>query len=360
MNKFITIDGKNIGPDYAPYIIAEMSANHNGSIENAYKIMEMAKECGADAIKLQTYRPDTITMKSDNPEFLIKGGLWDGKTLYDLYEEAHMPWEWHKPLFEKAKELGITIFSSPFDFTAVNLLEALDAPAYKIASFEAIDLPLIEYVAKTGKPMIISTGMANAEEIQEAVDTAKNAGCKELVVLHCVSGYPAPSDDYNLATIPDMAAKFDVLTGLSDHTIDNTTAITSVALGACLIEKHVTLDRSGGGPDDSFSLEKPELMQLCRDSKIAWKALGKVNYERKESEKGNAIFRRSLYVVKDVAEGEEFTHDNLKSIRPGYGLAPKFLYDVIGAVANKDIKAGVALTKCRLGDDNTLLSNKIP
>ncbi|ETX12598.1 N-acetylneuraminate synthase [Marinomonas ushuaiensis DSM 15871] len=350
MNKFITIDGKNIGPNYAPYIIAEMSANHNGSIENAYKIMEMAKECGADAIKLQTYRPDTITMKSDNPEFLIKGGLWDGKTLYDLYEEAHMPWEWHKPLFEKAEALGITIFSSPFDFTAVDLLETLGAPAYKIASFEAIDLPLIEYVAKTGKPMIISTGMANAEEIQEAVDTAKNAGCKELVVLHCVSGYPAPSDDYNLVTIPDMAAKFDVLTGLSDHTIDNTTAITSVALGACLIEKHVTLDRSGGGPDDSFSLEKPELMQLCRDSKIAWKALGKVNYERKESEKGNAIFRRSLYVVKDIAEGEEFTHDNVKSIRPGYGLAPKYLYDVIGTVAKKNLKAGEALTEEMLGE----------
>ncbi|GKW54145.1 pseudaminic acid synthase [Pseudoalteromonas sp. NCCP-2140] len=343
MTKFITIDNRKVGPDYAPYIIAEMSANHNGSIENAYKIMEMAKECGADAIKLQTYRPDTITMKSDNPEFLIKGGLWDGKTLYDLYEEAHMPWEWHKPLFEKAKELGITIFSSPFDFTAVDMLEELGAPAYKIASFEAIDLPLIEYVAKTGKPMIISTGMANEEEIREAVETARNAGCEELVVLHCVSGYPAPAEDYNLATVADMATRFDVLTGLSDHTIDNTTAITSVALGACLIEKHVTLDRNGGGPDDSFSLEKPELAQLCRDSKIAWQALGKVNYERKESEKGNVIFRRSLYVVKDVAEGELFTHENVKSIRPGYGLAPKYLYDVIGKVAKQAIPAGVAL-----------------
>ncbi|WP_165741223.1 pseudaminic acid synthase [Pseudoalteromonas sp. Z1A6] len=345
MNKFITIDNRKIGPGYAPYIIAEMSANHNGDIENAYKIMEMAKECGADAMKLQTYRPDTITMKSDNPEFLIKGGLWDGKTLYDLYEEAHMPWEWHKPLFEKAKELGITIFSSPFDFTAVDLLEELGAPAYKIASFEAIDLPLIEYVAKTGKPMIISTGMANEEEIREAVETAKNAGCKELVVLHCVSGYPAPSGDYNLATVADMATRFDVLTGLSDHTIDNTTAITSVALGACLIEKHVTLNRDGGGPDDSFSLEKPELLQLCRDSKIAWEAVGKVNYERKESEKGNAIFRRSLYVVKDVAEGELFTHENVKSIRPGYGLAPKYLHEVLGSLATQSIKAGTALKK---------------
>lgn len=345
MNKFITINNRKIGPNYAPYIIAEMSANHNGDIENAFKIMEMAKECGADALKLQTYRPDTITMKSDNPEFLIKGGLWDGNTLYDLYEEAHMPWEWHKPLFKKAKELGITIFSSPFDFTAVDLLEELDAPAYKIASFEAIDLPLIEYVAKTGKPMIISTGMANEQEIREAVETAKNAGCKELVVLHCVSGYPAPASDYNLATIPDMAKRFNVLTGLSDHTIDNTTAITSVALGACLIEKHVTLDRNGGGPDDSFSLEEPELKQLCEDSKTAWAATGKVNYERKESEKGNMIFRRSLYVVKDIAAGEVFTHQNVRSIRPGYGVAPKFLKDVIGKESKKTLLAGTALAK---------------
>ncbi|ADZ89912.1 pseudaminic acid synthase [Marinomonas mediterranea] len=344
MNAFIEIDGKKIGPDYEPYIIAEMSANHNGSIENAFKIMEMAKECGANAIKLQTYRPDTITMKSDNPEFMIKGGLWAGKTLYELYEDAHMPWDWHELLFAKAKEIGITIFSSPFDFTAVDLLESLGAPAYKIASFEAIDLPLIEYVAKTGKPMIISTGMANEEEILEAVETAKNAGCKELVVLHCVSGYPAPSEDYNLATIPDMANRFGVLTGLSDHTIENTTAITSVVLGACLIEKHVTLNRKGGGPDDSFSLEKRELMQLCRDSKIAWRALGKVNYERKESEKGNMIFRRSLYVVKDIAEGEELSHENVKSIRPGYGLAPKHYETVLGKKALCEIKAGVALS----------------
>jgi N-acetylneuraminate synthase len=340
---FIEIDGKKIGPDFEPYIIAELSANHNGDINRAFKILEMAKECGADAIKLQTYTQDTLTIDCDKPDFKIKGGLWDGRTLYDLYSEAHMPWDWHKPLFEKAKKLGVTIFSSPFDTTAVDMLEELGAPAYKIASFEAIDLPLIEYVAKTGKPMIISTGMANKEEIQEAVDTAKNAGCKELVVLHCVSGYPAPSEDYNLATIPDMAKRFDVLTGLSDHTIDNTTAISSVVLGACLIEKHVTLDRAGGGPDDSFSLEKPELMQLCKDSKIAWKALGKVNYERKESEKGNLVFRRSLYVVKDIKAGEKFTSKNVRSIRPGYGVAPKYLEKVLHKNAVGAISKGTAL-----------------
>jgi pseudaminic acid synthase len=342
-NKYIEIAGQKIGPDFPPYIIAELSANHNGDINRAFEILEMAKECGADAIKLQTYTQDTLTIDCDKPDFKIEGGLWDGRTLYDLYTEAHMPWEWHKPLFAKAKELGITIFSSPFDTTAVDLLEELGAPAYKIASFEAIDLPLIEYVAKTGKPMIISTGMANVEEIQEAVDTARNAGCKELVVLHCVSGYPAPAGDYNLATIPDMAKRFDVITGLSDHTIDNTTAITSVALGACLIEKHVTLDRSGGGPDDSFSLEKPELIQLCRDAKVAWQATGKVNYERKESEKGNLVFRRSLYVVKDVKAGEMFTHENVRSIRPGFGIAPKHLSVVLGQKAMHDIKRGNAL-----------------
>ncbi|MHC0464044.1 pseudaminic acid synthase [Kosakonia cowanii] len=340
MNNFITINGRKIGKDYSPYIIAELSANHNGDINRAYKIMEEAKAAGADAIKLQTYRADTITIDHDSEDFQIHGGLWDGQTLFNLYKGAQMPWEWHEPLFAKAKELGITIFSSPFDFTAVDLLEKLDAPAYKIASFEAIDLPLIKYVAKTGKPMIISTGMADEAEIQEAIDAAYEGGCRELVVLHCVSGYPAPAADYNLATIPDMAQRFNVIPGLSDHTIDNTTAIAAVVLGASVIEKHVTLDRNGGGPDDSFSLEPSELHALCRDAKTAWQALGRVNYERKESEKGNAKFRRSLYVVKDIKKGELFTTENIKSIRPGFGVAPKYMDNILGQTAARDIKYG--------------------
>jgi len=333
MKSYITIDGRKIGPDYPPYIIAELSANHNGDINRAFRIMEEAKNAGADAIKLQTYTHETITMDCDSDEFQIRGGLWDGQTLYELYKGAHMPWAWHKPLFEKAKELDITIFSSPFDFTAVDLLEDLDAPAYKIASFEVIDLPLIKRVAQTGKPMIISTGMANKVEIEEAITTARENGCEELVVLHCVSGYPAPADQYNLRTIADIATRFNVLSGLSDHTIENATAVASVALGACLIEKHVTLDRSGGGADDSFSLEPKELAELCTDTKIAWQAMGKVNYERTEAEQGNVKFRRSLYVVKDIAAGETLTAENVRSIRPGFGLAPKHYDAILGKKA---------------------------
>lgn len=344
MNKFITIDGRKIGPDFAPYIIAELSANHNGDINRAYQIMKAAKEAGADAIKLQSYTHETITIDCDSEEFQIHGGLWDGQTLYELYKGAHMPWEWHELLFAKAKELDITIFSSPFDFTAVELLEGLNAPAYKIASFELVDLPLIKRVAQSGKPMIMSTGMANADEIQEAVDCARNNGCEELIVLHCVSGYPAPADQYNLRTIADISERFDVLSGLSDHTIDNATAVASVVLGACLIEKHVTMDRSGGGADDSFSLEPKELAQLCKDSKTAWQSLGKVNYERTEAEKGNVKFRRSLYVVKDIKAGEKFTPDNVRSIRPGFGLAPKHYEKVLTAQAIEDVSSGTALS----------------
>lgn len=341
MKPKIAIAGRNIGPDYAPYVIAEMSANHNGNTETAFKIIETAKHSGADAVKLQTYRPDTITLNCESEDFRIHGGLWDGRTLYELYDEAHMPWDWHAPLFAHARKHGITIFSSPFDNTAVDLLEDLNAPAYKIASFEAVDIPLIKYVASTGKPMIISTGMADAEEIREAIDAAREGGCKELAILHCVSGYPAPAEDYNLRTIPDMIQRFGLVTGLSDHTLDNTTAITSVAVGASIIEKHFTLDRSGGGPDDSFSLEPAELLALCKDSKTAWAALGHVDYGRKSSEQGNAKFRRSLYFVKDLKAGDLLTADVVRSVRPGFGLAPKLLPDLLGKRVAQNVKCGM-------------------
>ena len=334
----IVIAGREISRSHPPYVIAELSANHNGRLETAIRIIDEAAKAGADAVKLQTYRPDTITLNSDADEFKIKGGLWDGRTLYELYEEAHMPWEWHTPLFEHAKKVGIPIFSSPFDTTAVDLLEDLKAPAYKIASFEAVDLPLIRYVAATGKPMIISTGMADDEEIQEAITAAREGGCKELAILHCVSGYPAPAEDYNLRTIGDMIDRFGLVTGLSDHTLDNTTAIASVVLGTSIIEKHFTLDRNGGGPDDSFSLEPADLAALCRDSKTAWKALGQVDYGRKSSEQGNAQFRRSLYFVKDMKAGDLITEDCIRSVRPGYGLPPKYLEKVL----NKKLKNNVS------------------
>ena len=339
----VNINGRRIGKDYRPYIIAEISANHNGSMQTAMRIIEEAKRAGADAVKPQTYTPDTITLDCDSDDFKIQGGLWDGRTLYDLYKEAYMPWDWHKPLFQHAIKHGITIFSSPFDSTAVDLLEDLNAPAYKIASFEAVDIPLIKYVASTGKPMIISTGMADAEEIQEAVDAARSGGCKQLAILHCVSGYPAPAADYNLRTIPDMIQRFGLVTGLSDHTLDNTTAIASVVLGASIIEKHFTLDRSGGGPDDSFSLEPEELAQLCNGSRTAWEALGSVDYGRKSSEQCNAKFRRSLYFVKNLQSGDTIQPDAVRSVRPGFGVAPKFLDEVIGRKVNRDIFANTAI-----------------
>ncbi|OBY72562.1 pseudaminic acid synthase [Acinetobacter gyllenbergii] len=342
MSKKITINNRDIGTGFPPYIIAELSANHNGSLDTALKIIEEAKRCGADAIKLQTYSADTITLNSQTEEFMIRGGLWDGQSLYELYQKAQMPWEWHKPLFEHARALDITIFSSPFDKTAVDLLEDLNAPAYKIASFEAVDLPLIKYVASTGKPMIISTGMADKDEIGEAIQAAYDGGCQELVVLHCVSGYPAPAEDYNLYTMVDMAKSFNVPVGLSDHTLDNTTAITSVALGACLIEKHFTLDRKGGGPDDSFSLEPKELQQLCQGAKTAWQALGNVDYGRKSSEQGNAQFRRSLYFVKDLKAGDIIDESCIRSVRPGYGLPPKFYDELLGKRVNQDISKNTA------------------
>lgn len=333
------IGNREIGTHALPYVIAEMSANHNGSLERAFLLLEAAAKSGADAVKLQTYRADTITLDCDHEDFIIHGGLWDGRRLYDLYEEASTPWEWHRPLFERAGELGLTIFSSPFDKTAVDLLEDLNAPAYKIASFEAVDLPLIKYVAATGKPMIISTGMANEEEIAEAVAAACEGGCRELAILHCVSGYPAPAADYNLRTIPAMMDRFGLVTGLSDHTLDNTTAIASVALGASIVEKHFTLDRNGGGPDDSFSLEPDGLAELCHGVRTAWEALGKVDYGRKSSEMGNVKFRRSLYFVRDVAAGEIIGEEDIRSVRPGYGAAPKYLDQLIGKRMRCDAKA---------------------
>ena len=353
MNNLIEINGRKIGDDFPPYIIAEMSANHNGDINNAYKIIDMAKSSGADCIKIQTYTPDTLTIDSKLPDFQLIDGLWSGQSLYQLYKSAYMPWEWHQPLFEYSKKIGITIFSSPFDNTAVDLLEDLNTPAYKIASFEAIDLPLIKYVSQTGKPMIISTGMADAIEIQEAIETAREGGCQNLAILHCVSSYPAPASDYNLKTIIDMKKKFDLVTGLSDHTIDNTNAITSVALGASIIEKHVTLNRNGGGPDDSFSLESKELRELCLATKTAWIALGKVDYGLKSSEQSSVKFRRSLYFVKDIKKGEVITKDHIRSIRPGYGLAPKLINEIVGKRANQDVCIGTMTSYSLLEKNKT-------
>ena len=351
MNR-ITIDKVNIGGNYPPYIVAEMSANHNGNLDNAFKIIDMAKKSGANAVKIQTYTADTITIDSDLPDFRINDGLWEGKKLYDLYKLAHTPWEWHPKLFSYAKEKGITLFSSPFDKSAVDFLEDLNCPAYKIASFELVDLPLIKYVSSTKKPIIMSTGMANFEEIEEAVATCKDAGCEEIALLHCVSGYPAPPSDYNLKTITDIINKFNLVTGISDHTINNITAITSIPLGVSIIEKHFTLDREGGGPDDSFSLEPKDLKELCQSSLTAWNSLGTINYSKKSSEMTNLKFRRSLYFVKNISKGEAITHQHIKSIRPGYGMKPKFLDELIGKKVKKNIEAGLPVKEKDIIDFN--------
>lgn len=329
-NVGFAIEGRPIGPSYPPYVIAEVSANHNGNLDAALALIDVAAEQGASAVKIQTYRADTITLNSSRPEFQITEGLWAGQSLYHLYEQAHTPWDWHPALFAHARARGITMFSSPFDSTAIDLLEDLGAPAYKIASFEAVDLPLIRYAASTGKPMIISTGMADAVEIAEAVQAARDGGCRQLALLHCVSGYPAPAADYNLRTLSDMITRFGCVTGLSDHTLDSTTAIAAIALGASIVEKHITLDRNGGGPDDSFSLEPGDLAALVAGTRTAWDALGRVDYGRKSSERGNAGFRRSLYFVRDLAAGEVITPDSVRSVRPGFGAAPKHLDDILG------------------------------
>jgi N-acetylneuraminate synthase len=328
-----------------PYIIAELSGNHNGDINRAYSLIDAAKNAGADAVKLQTYTADTITMDHDSDEFRVKGGLWDGYKLYDLYQEAHTPWDWHPQLFDYAKKLGITIFSTPFDETAVDFLESLDAPIYKIASFELVHHPLIAYVARLKKPMVMSTGMASVEEISEAVDVAMKNGCTDLTLLHCVSEYPAPIENCNLATMIDLKHRFPKCRiGLSDHTMGTTVAIAAVALGATMIEKHVTLKRADGGVDSAFSLEPDELKQLCDTTRDAALALGTVNYQRSDSERKNTAFRRSIYAVKDIAEGEEFTTENIRIIRPGYGAAPKHLPEILGKKSNKFIAKGSPLS----------------
>ncbi|MBI1778537.1 MAG: pseudaminic acid synthase [Proteobacteria bacterium] len=340
---FLTIANRAVGAGRPPYVIAEMSGNHNGRIEHAFAIMASAKRAEADAVKLQTYTADTITIDHDGPGFRIKGGLWDGRSLHELYQEAHTPWEWHAELFAKGRELGITVFSSPFDPTAVELLERLNAPAYKIASFEIVDLPLIRLVASTGKPMIMSTGMATLSEIEEGVAAARDGGCKELALLHCISGYPTPAEEANLATIPDLTRRFDCPIGLSDHTLGTSVAVAATALGARLVEKHLTLARSDGGPDAAFSLEPEELAQLVQAVRAASAAIGRASYELKPSERENTVFRRSLYVVADMRQGEAFTPANVRSIRPGFGLAPKHLPAVIGRRAARSLARGTPL-----------------
>ena len=332
--------GRMIGPNHPPLVIAELSANHLGEIDRALESIEVAARCGADAIKIQTYTADTITMDHDGPGFVIEGGLWDGRTLYDLYEEAHTPFEWHAPLFAKARELGVPIFSTPFDHSAVDLLESLDAPAYKVASFEVTDLPLIARIARTGKPMIMSTGMANLAEIHEAVRTARENGASGLAILHCLSSYPAPIDQADLRTVPHLGEAFNAVPGLSDHTPGTACAVAAIALGARVIEKHFTLSRDDGGPDSAFSLEPDELKRLVEDCHNAHAALGQVRYELAGCERGSVTFRRSLYITRDIAEGEAFTPDNVRSIRPGHGLEPKWLPDILNHRASRALKRG--------------------
>ncbi len=325
-----------------PYIIAEMSGNHNHSLERALKIVDAAADCGVNALKIQTYTADTMTIDCSRDEFIINDAksLWKGKKLYDLYKEASTPWEWHKPIFERCRQKGITGFSTPFDGTAVDFLEALGCPMYKIASFEIVDLPLIKKVAKTKKPMLISTGMAAAEEIKEAVACAGSNGCPEVMILKCTSAYPAEPKDSNLLTIPDMAAKFKCKVGLSDHTVGIGAAIASIALGAVAVEKHFTLSRKDGGVDSAFSMEPEEMRSLVKEAARAFDSLGSVKYGPGNNEKASLMFRRSIYAVKDIKKGEKLTKTNIRIIRPGYGLAPKYFDGILGKTAARDIKFG--------------------
>lgn len=344
MNQTIEINGRKIGSEATVYIIAEMSANHSQNFEQAVKILETAKQVGADAIKLQTYTPDTLTIDCDNEYFRIKGTIWEGKNLYDLYGEAYTPWDWQPKLKEIAEGLGLDLFSTPFDHTAVDFLEQMDVPAHKIASFEIVDLPLLRKIAKTGKPIIMSTGMATLAEIDEAVQTIREAGGTQLALLKCTSAYPALSEEMNLRTIPHLAQSFNVPVGLSDHTLGVAVSVAAVALGACIIEKHLTLSRADGGPDSPFSLEPHEFRAMIEAAHVAEKALGTVHYGISEAETKSRVFRRSLFVVEDMKTGEVFTKKNVRSIRPGHGLHPRYLDEVLGRSVDRDIQRGAPLT----------------
>lgn len=345
MTATIRIGRRTIGPGHSAYVVAEISANHRQDYEEAVRLVHAAKEAGADAVKLQTFTPDTITLKSDREEFRVGGGtLWDGRTLYDLYDEAYMPWEWQPKLQAVAKDLGLDLFSSPFDPTAVDFLEKMRVPAYKVASFEIVDIPLIERMARTGKPVIISTGMATREEIREAVVAARKAGARGIALLKCNSGYPAPPEEMNLNTIPDMRKRFRVPVGLSDHTLGIAAPIAAVALGACIVEKHFTLSRSVSGPDSAFSLEPPEFRAMVDAVRTAEKSLGRAQYRSTPAEAKSRPFRRSLFVVADVRKGDTLTTANVRSIRPAYGLHPRFLPEVLGRTAAADIPRGTPLS----------------
>jgi len=348
----ISIAGREIGPGHPPFIVAEISGNHGGGFERASKMVELAKQVGADAVKLQTYTADSITLDHDAPDFVIQDGLWKGRRLYDLYEEAYTPREWHAALFAKGRELGIPVFSAPFDHSAVDFLESLDPPAYKIASFELVDLPLVARVAATGKPVIISTGMADKSEIAEAVETARGAGCEDLLLLHCVSGYPTPAEDSNLKRMPRLAETFGTLVGLSDHSEGSAVAVASVALGASLIEKHFIDDRTAGGSDAAFSLEPEEMKALCETCRTAWAALGNGSFSLQPSEAGGRAFRRSLYAVEDIAAGEILTEQNIRSIRPAKGLPPKDYAKLLGRRAAVAIPRGAPLSWSQIESDS--------
>ncbi len=341
--KEIQIQEFTISPNHKPFIIAEMSGNHNQSLERALQIIDAAAEAGAHAVKLQTYTADTMTLKGIL-KIEDKNSLWYGRELYELYQEAYTPWEWHKPLFDRAKEKGLIIFSTPFDETAVDFLEELEVPAYKIASFENNDIPLLKKVAQTGKPVIMSTGAATLSQIDDAVNTLQNNGCKELILLKCTSTYPSTPENTNLVTIPHLAQSFDCMTGLSDHTMGIGAAVASVALGARVIEKHFTLSRADGGVDSAFSIEPHELKSLVIETERAFLSLGKVQYGIQKAEEKSLIFKRSVYVVEDIEEGQEFTSKNIRVIRPGFGLQPKYYDLVLGKNAHKAMKKGTPLT----------------